>query len=224
MKKLSILFLCASIAACSPIPAAALSISSDSIPELKEMQMEMIRNGYYKEYTEYAQVLIHLKDRIKYHKPSNPKFNDNDDLYIYKKFTDVRLAYKAKLPRGINPSSIIGASPLGMYLKDRHGWTGFKLYFKHNPETICSLASINLTLAEGDIVLNKDEQNFSVNKKPGFKLTSGSKQSGFIYSVNWYDKKYIYMLDCATLKFKRRGLENAEIIANVIEGQDKRKS
>ena len=224
MKKLIAFVFCASVAACSPVPAAELMITYDSLPDLKSQQMEMIRHGYAKEDNDYARILLNLKDSFPSNRQAPECIAIDNDLQLFPKFSDVKLAYKYTLPDAIKPASIIGASPLGLFVDERHGWSGFKVFFKTNDLTTCSFGYIDISLSGGNIALKPEDENFSINHKKGYKLTTGSKASGFVYSANWYDKTHVSMLDCATLKFERRGLENAEILANIIEGQGIQKS
>lgn len=174
---------------------------------------------HYNEFNDYAKMLNDLKFTYKADntKPRTTFITEDEDLELYPKFTDVKLAFKTNINTIITPKNIIAVAPLGMYVAEAKGWTGFKIFFETDEKTTCAYAFINLKLSNGGVFLSDSDQNFFINKKHGFQTSSGNKKSGFIYTINWYDSQHVHMLDCANVAFDKKGNDKTKQLAVLID-------
>ncbi|HJY22037.1 MAG TPA: hypothetical protein VJ279_04080, partial [Hanamia sp.] len=84
----------------------------------------------------------------------------------------------------------------------QNGWTGIAQLFKENSIGVCSYKIENILVSKGAIQIDENTVRHDVNNKITTIDIAGSMNSGFIYTISWYDKTYFHDLECANLAFK----------------------
>jgi hypothetical protein len=196
---------------------AMQSFFDDSINTSNQEKSGNAEDDYNDEFNDYAKMLNEFRFSYNPSKARPEMIIEDEDLELYPKFSDLKLALNSNISSIITPNKLIAAAPLGTYLQEKKGWTGFKLFYKEDKDTTCAYAFINLALSHGKIILADEDQNFFVGTKHGYKLSSGTDKSGYVYSVNWYDSEHVHMLDCATVKYDVQGINKTVKIANQID-------
>ena len=133
---------------------------------------------------------------------------------IKKSLTQLSLAFSYS---GINDESVehIGFSAIGAW--DYLGWTGVIEYFKTKDLGVCQLSVNNVELSHGAIELDSHVISYEVNNKVTTSYVKGSKESGFIYTVSWYDKTYFRDLECSKKSFDKENISKMLVFANRID-------
>ncbi|MDF1684150.1 MAG: hypothetical protein P1U36_05790 [Legionellaceae bacterium] len=192
-------------------PALPLEIKQN----LEQVQFQMDNQGYHETNNDYATFLLNLE-----HDHSVKKLPDfinvngeNDFLKDPKK---LQIVDKKKLPTYVKKNEIIGSTPLGSWVKEKNGWSGYKLFFKKNNNLVCAYSYFNLHISGGK-VLPSDHVKEYIKGKEASSEVKGSNQSGFVYSVSWFTPEEVKILDCAQRHFDKDQLERVRKYASLIE-------
>lgn len=65
--------------------------------------------------------------------------------------------------------------------------------------------------------LSEESICFKVNDKPTTLSIEGSHNSGFMYSVRWFDANFVRDLECASLMFNKDIMKDMVLLANKID-------
>lgn len=183
-------------------------ISEKDFPVPKEIQEETVKRqhemkqkGYHEENNRYAHYLLGLKrsapDEIRAFRGTQNKA----DSHLKQNYQDIKLAFDFKtLP--IDKTKIIGYAPVGSYVKSpTEGWNGIKVFFEDKNIGICAYEFTDLQLSNGGVMLTKEYTKYIVHNKPTFISIEGNDESGYVYTIRWYNSIKVSMVDCATPKY-----------------------
>ena len=173
-------------------------------------------SSYYKEDSDYARLLLSLKTGYRVDREQDIDEDVNQELQ--ENLGKLKLANPAVIPRSLEKLNIIGATAMGLYIKDKNGWSGYKLFFTLDADTTCAYSFLDLSLSKDKVKLEHGTMRVTVNGKQAYKLAYGSKPSGYVYAVNWYDDDKVYALDCATKRFNKNMLAAIIAMADAIDG------
>ena len=194
--------------------------SSAALPnELKEhlnnIQSHIITYGYHEEDNEYAKYLLGLKHEV--NMKVLPSFTDssgeNDFLKDPKK---LKLATPKNFPSFLMKKNLLGSAPIGSWVKDKKGWSGYKLFFEQDKKTVCAFSYFNLSLSGGKVLPYEGEKEY-IGEKEASSETTGSPNSGFVYSISWFTPDEVKILDCAQANFDESEIKRVKIYAEQIE-------
>ena len=68
---------------------------------------------------------------------------------------------------------------------------------------MCALSVFNIGTVKEHMKLNKVGLTYEVNDKPTRITVEGSQNSGFMYSVKWFDRNYAREIECANNDFNQ---------------------
>jgi hypothetical protein len=185
--------------------------------EVLNFHKEMKEKGYHEINNRYAQFLLNLKltaqDEIRSYRGTT----DVGDSHLKQSANEVPLAFDfKKLP--INEKNIIGYAPTGSYVKSpKEGWNGIVSFFEDTNLGTCSYNFTDLNLSNGSITLTKEYTKYLVNNKPTYVGVEGNDQSGFVYTITWYNSLKVSTLNCATLKYDKNMSNNLIDLAKKID-------
>ena len=199
MKKIAILL------ALAPVIAYAHDISSNIdivqlnsmsfSPELKnEMRAynsDMKNKGYIEKDNAYIHQLLKIKTASNARSTqlgSNELKDSESDIKITFKFTSV-------LPNPVAYSGIGIETNTGT-------WSGIKEFFDGKEAGMCSLSVFDISKVKEHIQLNAEGLGYEVNDKPTRITVEGNINSGFMYSIRWYDKNFAREIECANNDMK----------------------
>ena len=197
MKKLSLLLLLPASAMAAGLTLQTNSEYKSDMPQgtaefLQQQEnsnaVSIKRFGYIEEDSIAARFLMEMKNGRNLH------FTLEDDTNLKKNLKDLKLSFKFKDIPGA-----IAYSPLGS--RSDKGWSGVKVFFNTKDAGFCAYSYMYIDSTHMTVKIDKSQIKTNVNEKPLFNEVSGSVSSGFVYSVNWYDKGAINMLDCVNEQY-----------------------
>jgi len=215
MKKLSaILFMVPAISLAHNVPdnikIVPLKNMGFPVKIKKEMQSYndiQKQNGYVQSDNTYTRKLLLMRSNtMRFLKSDDPAEQE-----LKKSLSEIPLNFKYKN----NVPNTIAYTALGLETKE--GWSGIKIFFDGKEIGTCELSVFNIANANQPMQLNEDGLTYDVNDKPTRINIEGSHNSGFMYSVRWYDKNFVHELQCANLTYDKRITEKIIVLANTID-------
>lgn len=195
MKKLSILLLV-------PVIACAHNVSDNiDIVDLKAMNFpqqmkqdiasynsEMKAKGFVEKDNVYAAKLM----KMRYPRNELVKDTQPGDDELKKSPSEIKTTFifKPVLP---NPISYAG---IGI-VSDAYVWTGIKEFFDGKDAGMCALSVFDISKVKEHVQLSRSGLTYEINDKPTRITVEGNINSGFMYSVSWYDKNFAREIECA---------------------------
>lgn len=161
---------------------------------------EFNENGYSYSDSTYPRELLKIKYESISEIKENKKNTDPYDTHLKANASEIKLAFPFNGVPFLKAGNVIGFAPAGGY---NNGWTGIKEFFTDNQLGTCSLTLYNISLSNGGARLGKSFVTYKVNKKPTTLSVEGNINSGFLYTVAWYDNTFIHCLECANMIFDR---------------------
>lgn len=92
-------------------------------------------------------------------------------------------------------SEFIGVAPYLTYIKGQ-GWVGAIQLFVSENIGNCSFSENNIKLSHGSIVIAKEDVRNDINGKTTTVEINGTKETGFVYTVEWFDPIFFRKLEC----------------------------
>lgn len=217
------------------IVAASKYINSNNIKQdandahmAKKMQEylaindEQQKNGYVKDSDPRAKELLDLKNTASYQKKKYKGVLSAESTHIRDSSNDLKLAYTFV---GVPPEDMdmsIGVAPYGAYKSVKNGdggdgWDGAVQFFDKNGIGSCAFSEHNRKLSGLGIELIKELVSYDIQNRPTVILVKGTKESGYVYKIKWYDLTFSRELECANMEFSHQIKENVIALASRIE-------
>jgi len=184
--------------------------------QMESRKKQMEEKGYIENDNKYASFLLNLKQSAKDEIRAYYGTQFKEDTHLKTQPSEIKLAFEfKKLP--IHEKNILGYAPIGTYLKNPvEGWNGIKVFFMDKDTSICAYEFTDLKLSNGGVMMAKENVKNIVGKKPTFLSVEGSDQSGYVYSVTWYDQLKTNRVDCSTEKYQKNTLDKVIALSNKI--------
>ncbi len=186
------------------------------IPEV--LKKQMLRDkllfssmGYEKSNSTYPKTLLQIgRDK------KTVINNDPADTHLKDDISNLGLGFKFD---GIKSKDIdvVGYSVIGTYVKNI-GWSGALEIFNTEIGT-CKYSVKNVALSQASAQIPKEEVTYKINNKPTITNISGSVNTGFLYSAQWFDDNYFSSLDCANTNFDKSFMSKLIEIAKKVDKQ-----
>jgi hypothetical protein len=176
------------------VPDSQLSRTDEMKKRDKMEMMQQKKHGYIQADSGYPRYLYNLKYKVK----SQAEKNGETDLKS--KVSDINLAFPFNGISFIQQENVIGFAPAGSY---KNGWTGIKEIFTQKDMGTCGITMFDIAISHGGARIGQSVVQYDINKKPTTTIIKGSINSGFLYTVNWYDNKFIYMFECANMELDK---------------------
>ncbi|MCC5791689.1 MAG: hypothetical protein JJT82_03660 [Legionellaceae bacterium] len=189
-----------------PLPGEGAKVVNDisaKIPgKLKEQKKEMQEKGYYTSDSGRPTELMQMKER------ANAIFAKTSQTELKPTAQQIPLGYQFNaLPKN-SGIDVTAFAPSGGY---HNGWNGIVAFFEKEGLGSCAYTENNITLSQAAIYIPHHEAEYRVNGKLTLTEVGGSKDTGFLYTVHWFDERFFYRLECASIQYKM-SLKN-EVIA-----------
>jgi hypothetical protein len=110
----------------------------------------------------------------------------------------------------------IGAVPYLTYLKDQ-GWVGSVQFFSQNAIGNCSFSENNTKLSHGSVIIAQEDVRYDINDKVTTVEVMGTKDTGFTYTVEWFDDVFFRTLECASKDYSDSIKQNTVELAKAID-------
>lgn len=193
-----------------------LVIPKEITAKFIDQQRELKSKGYIEEDSQYSRYLLSIQA---------PQFGSSnivggrveEDTNMKPYLKDIKVAFQVTVPKIIENKNIIGFAPMGSFIREKNGWSGYKIFFNMQDNTVCSYSFMDLNLSGGKIFHDEDDKKYTINSKPGLQDVRGSYNSGFMYSVHWYGDNTMNMLECAQTGFNKDKIELVKSIAIKID-------
>lgn len=195
------------------VPAKKMNLPASVAASQKLRAFQLKTNGYIMLESSYPKYLV---DMGKYGpKGINRSFNAADTNMKYSP-DQIKLGYEYHPIKIIQSENILGYSASGTYIKDK-GWSGIDTFFNFKNVGTCKYSLDNMKLTNGAVEISAETVRYDVNKKPTDIFVQGSVNSGFVYSVNWFDNSFAHALDCASMNYDKNLIEQVIALANKID-------
>ncbi|QMT61866.1 hypothetical protein [Legionella sp. PC997] len=190
--------------------------------EYLAMNEEQQKNGYVKNNEPRAKELLDLKNTASYQKKEYKGVISSESTHIRDSINDLKLAYTfvGVPPEDMNMS--IGVAPYGAYKSIKNGdvgdgWDGAVQFFDKTGIGSCAFSEHNRKLSGLGVELIKELVSYDIQNRPTVMLVTGTKESGYVYKIKWYDSTFSRELECANTEFNPQIKEKVIALANRIE-------
>jgi hypothetical protein len=197
------------------VSPSEINIPSEFKKKIQNNLVEMKTKGYYSSISTDAQNLMAKKNVNLIALQSNGKADIND-TNMKSSIAEVGLAFPYSGMPNVDKNTIIGYAAGGMLVENK-GWSGIKEFFNDPELGTCNFFLSNMALSHGNVRIGEDSVQYVVNNKAGTTEVYGSKSTGFIYNLSWYDDTYSHELECASPKFSKSIIPKMIAFANNID-------
>lgn len=198
------------------VSAEKLKLSQEQKENIQEVKEKKELFGYIPEYSERANELLNIESFIQKRRSIDAAKYKPYESHLRANIRELKMAYPYKGVPHVSKSNSLGVAPVGTYL-DGKGWTGAVYFFKEKNIGTCAYTENNLKVSHGAARILEDEATKDVNGKITLIDVSGTKKSGILYSIKWFDNSYIKHLECASPFFSKEVTKNAVLLAKKID-------
>jgi hypothetical protein len=166
--------------------------------------------GYFEANNKRAKFLFSMPEMAEkeFNERQGAAFNAHD-THLYESKTNLVMDYGYRgVPENLS-KKVIGFAPESTFANG--GWRGAVEFFTPLFDSVCAYHEINIGLTQSSASIPKEVVTHTVNNKLTTMNVIGSKESGFVYEVEWWDKTYRRTLECASKAYTE------EMRAQVIE-------
>ena len=156
--------------------------------------------GYYEQHNKKAKQLLAMPETAEkeYNARKSSVFNPHDThLYEVKSNLPMNYVYKG-VPDAL-ATKVIGYAPESTFVNN--SWSGAVEFFVPSFGGVCVFREVNIEITKSSADISKEIATYLVNKKLTRLNAVGTKESGFIYEVEWWDKKFKRTLECASKEY-----------------------
>lgn len=186
------------------------------------MNDEQQKNGYVKSNEPRAKELLDLKNTASYQKNKYKNVFSPESTHMRNSSNELKLAYTFV---GVPPEDVdisIGTAPYGAYKSIKNGdggdgWDGAVQFFDKKGIGSCAFSEHNRKLSRLGVELIKELVSYDIQNRPTVILVTGTKESGYVYKIKWYDPTFSRELECANMEFSPQIKETVISLANHIE-------
>lgn len=180
----------------------------------KQEKADIKKYGYIKKSMPETQSLLNFQ------KASKQQFAAKDvspsDEGLRHNVNEIEMAYIFHgIPEGA-VTTMLGIAPSVTYIKGQ-GWAGAMQFFEQTGLGTCSYRENNLKFSHGSAVIPEEDATKDINGKITVANITGKNNSGFMYSVDWYDNNYFRELKCANNTYSTDTMNSMLALARVID-------
>lgn len=183
----------------SIVPLKKMNLPSTFLKTQDESLAQDKAKGYFNEESSYPKFLVKLG---KFGSDDISASTDPYDTHMKYSPSQIKLAFDYKPYHTADPSQVIGFAAGGIFLTNA-GWSGVAEFFKNNAIGTCKYNLDNIKITHGAVQMSAESVRYDVNKKPTDIFVRGSVNSGFIYSLSWFDETFIHTLECANMTYDK---------------------
>lgn len=193
-------------------PLSKLDIPESFLKEQEEAFQQQKLKGYSELESGYPKILLGIgKNGV----PRTHKNYGESDTNMKHSISEVKVGFKFKTVPDVAPKDIIGFSPRAAYVNSK--WTGITEFFNDKNIGTCKYSATNMKLSNGSARIDPSAVRYDVNNKPGDIFVQGSINSGFLYTVSWFNNEYSYILECANMNYDKAITDKAIELARIID-------
>ncbi len=165
-----------------------MNFPNDIKRDIRSYNQNMKINGFVEKDNPYTRQIMRMRSDKRY--LSNKMQQESDELKKSPSQIKTNFEFKSVLP---NP---IAFSGIGIVNEDGI-FSGIKEFFDGHEAGMCTLSAFNIANVKEHMKLNREGLTYEVNDKPTRINIDGSQNSGFMYSVKWFDAHFAREIECA---------------------------
>ena len=153
--------------------------------------------GYYEADNKKAKLLLAMPETAEneFNERKSIAFNPHDThLYEVKGNLPMNYSYKG-IPQAL-AAKVIGYAPESSFIGN--GWAGAVEFFIPLFGGVCAFHEVNIGITKTAAYIPKEVATYAVNNKLTTINAVGNKESGFVYEVEWWDKRFKRTVECAS--------------------------
>lgn len=172
--------------------------------------------GYYEQPSKRAKFLLEMPEIAeKEYNERKHVIATPHDTHLRETLTDLPMLFSYKgVPINVT-HKVIGYAPEHTFVDT--GWTGAVEFFVPYFDSVCAYHEVNIQLTQTAAYIPKEIATNAVNKKLTKMNVVGDKETGFVYEVEWWDKKFKRTLECAAKDYSETMRKNTLELAKKID-------
>lgn len=193
------------------VPRSQLGLPDDILERGAEEAKQQESIGYVKKETARPAELLEMKVVAPIDIQQYAANNNEKGTHLRKSARDLKLAFKFKgvesddmLLRTNNTIKVLAAAPQGAFHDELDRWSGAVQFFIAKNIGVCSYGIRNVKASGTSAMLAIEDVTYDIGNKATLIHTEGSKNSGFIYKVKWFDDESFHELECASSQYSKQ--------------------
>jgi hypothetical protein len=191
------------------VPRSMLGLPPHIIAKGESDLNEARENGFVKTYTNRPKELFSITPELVKKELTSPYRNMKSYTGLKSNVKQFQLGFKfpsvaenKTLKQSNVQIKLIAATPMGGYHDDLGGWSGASEYFTYEGIGSCSYSVINVKASHTAAELAQEDVTYTIHDKATLlKPVVGSDNSGYLYSLKWFDDKNFHELECANMHY-----------------------
>lgn len=198
------------------VPENKMSSYAEKKEERMRFKKDVQQLGYIKADHSSTNQLLNLAITSKRDLWAHSNDSDPESTHLKKSINDLKMAYNPTQIPSLVADQYIGAAPYLTYIKNQ-GWVGSIQFFVNKNIGNCSFSENNIKLSHGSIVIAKEDVRSDVNGKTTTVEVMGTPNSGFTYTVEWFDDAFFRKVECANKLYSPNFTHTVIKIAQLID-------
>jgi hypothetical protein len=195
------------------VPRALLNLPKEVLEKGAREEEQMNKQGYVEEEIQYPKELMNIRAHAQLEFDYFAKGNSDTSTHIRRHAEDLKTGFT---PKNLKKEfDYIGSAPEGGFHES--GWSGVVQFFEVTNLGICAYGQMSVAVSHTAAMLALEGVTYTINNKPTTKLVKGSKQSGFLYTLTWYDDEYFHELECANNTYSKSLMDKTIELAKKID-------
>lgn len=167
---------------------------------VKKFNIDQKTKGYYEMANKKAKLLLAMPEiaEKEYNARKSIAFNPYD-THLYEVKNNLPMSYPYKGVPQTLATKVIGYAPESTFVNN--GWAGAVEFFVPSFGGVCAFHEISIALTKTAAYIPKEIATYAVNNKLTKMNAVGDKETGFVYEIEWWDKKFKRTLECAAQEY-----------------------
>jgi hypothetical protein len=206
------------------VPRSQLGLPDDILEIGAEEARQQAELGYVKKETTSPAELLDMKVMAPIDIRQYAANNNEKGTHLRQSTRQLKLAFKFRgvegddfLLHANNNIKVLGAAPQGAFHDEFDGWSGAAQFFSMKNLGVCSYAVMNVKASGTSAMLAMEDVTYDINSKATLIHTEGSKNSGFLYKVEWFDDENFHELECANAQYSKQIKHEVIELARMID-------
>jgi hypothetical protein len=191
-----------------PVPGSGANVvdtkgfkmTSAQSASVNKFNADQKTKGYFEQNNKKAKLLLAMPETAEkeYNARKSVAFNPQD-THLYEVKSNLPMNYTYKGVPAALATKVIGYAPESTFVNN--GWSGAVEFFVPSFGGVCAFREVNIEITKSSAYIPKEIATYLVNKKITTMNAVGNKESGFVYEIEWWDKKFKRTLECASKEY-----------------------
>lgn len=182
------------------VDAKTLKFNAAQSSAVRQFNKDQETKGYFEQTNNRAKNLLNMPETAEkeYNTRKSIAFNPYD-THLYEVKNNMQMAYEYQGVPAALATKVIGYAPESTFINK--GWAGAVEFFVPSFGGVCAFHEVNIEFTKSSAYIPKEIATYKVNKKLTKMNAIGNKESGFVYEIEWWDKKFKRTLECAAKEY-----------------------